>query len=76
MEQWLLSLDEGSGAMLQYKDVLQEEFDGDLEMIKAVKVEGGEMGGALDMVDPSFWETVKVAKTGHKMLFARGIARL
>jgi len=72
---WLESLDDGAGAMLQYFDVLASEFDADLAQIAAAKVEGGERRGILGAVDPSFWETVRVAKTGHKMLFARGIAK-
>lgn len=62
--------------MLTYFDVLAAEFDADLAQIAAAKVEGGERRGILGAVDPSFWETVKVQKTGHKMLFARGIAKL
>jgi len=73
---WLEGLDDGAGAMLQYFDVLSAEFDADLAQISAAKVEGGEKQGILGVVDPSFWETVRVEKTGHKMLFARGIAKL
>jgi len=73
---WLEGLDDGAGAMLQYFDVLSAEFDADLAQIAAAKVEGGEKQGILGVVDPSFWETVRVEKTGHKMLFARGIAKL
>lgn len=60
--------------MLSYFEVLAAEFDADLNQIAAAKVEGGV--GILGAVDPSFWETVSVIKTGHKMLFARGIAKL
>mmetsp|Transcript_156746 Transcript_156746/g.300635 ORF Transcript_156746/g.300635 Transcript_156746/m.300635 type:complete len:1829 (-) Transcript_156746:72-5558(-) len=76
---WLEGLDDGAGALLQYYDILEAEFDADLSMIAAAKVpqpDGGEKRGVLSVVDPSFWETVKVQKTGHKMLFARGIAKL
>lgn len=73
---WLEGLDDGAGAMLQYYDVLASEFDADLAQIAAAKVEGGETSGILGVVDPSFWQTVHVAKAGHKMLFARGIAKL
>jgi len=75
----LEGLDDGAGALLQYYDILEAEFDADLSMIAAAKVpqpDGGEKRGVLSVVDPSFWETVKVQKTGHKMLFARGIAKL
>jgi len=70
---WLNGLDDGQGAMLSYFDVLATEFDADLAQIAAAKVEGGRGMGA---VDPSFWDTVKVQKTGHKFIFARGIQRL
>jgi hypothetical protein len=73
---WLSSLDDGAGAMLSYFDVLAVEFDADLQQIAAAKVEGGTTLSLLGVVDPSFWETVKVQKAGHKMLFARGIAML
>lgn len=73
---WLEGLDDGAGAMVQYFDVLAGEFDADLAQIAAAKVEGGERQGILGVVDPAFWDTVRVEKTGHKMLFARGIAKL
>eukprot|EP00812_Abedinium_dasypus_P014480 NODE_8008_length_406_cov_189.888889.p4 GENE.NODE_8008_length_406_cov_189.888889~~NODE_8008_length_406_cov_189.888889.p4 ORF type:complete len:87 (+),score=39.04 NODE_8008_length_406_cov_189.888889:3-263(+) len=76
LRNWLSSLDDGAGAMLQYFDVLAAEFDADLAQIAAARVEGGERRGILGVVDPSFFDTVRVEKTGHKMLFARGIAKL
>jgi hypothetical protein len=76
LKEWLHSLDEGAGAMLTYFDVLKTEFDADLGQIAAAKVDASGKGGILGAVDPSFWDTVKVQKTGHKMLFARGIAKL
>lgn len=77
MRQWLVGLDDGAGAMLQYFDVLAAEFDCDLSQIAEVKVQSvDEKVGVLDNVDPSFWGTVKVAKAAHKLLFAKGIARL
>jgi len=76
LREWLEGLDDGAGAMIQYFDVLAAEFDADLAMIAAAKVDGGEQHGILGAVDPSFWDTVRVVKAGHKMLFARGIAKL
>lgn len=73
---WLESLDDGAGAMLQYFEVLETEFDGDLQQIAAAKVDAAENAGVLGAVDPAFWDTVRVSKVGHKMLFARGIAKL
>eukprot|EP00929_Paragymnodinium_shiwhaense_P007367 TRINITY_DN11126_c0_g1_i2.p1 TRINITY_DN11126_c0_g1~~TRINITY_DN11126_c0_g1_i2.p1 ORF type:complete len:2684 (+),score=826.66 TRINITY_DN11126_c0_g1_i2:133-8184(+) len=76
LQEWLEGLDDGQGAMVQYFDILMAEFDGDLAQIAAAKAEAGPQQGLLATVDPSFWETVKVSKAGHKMLFARGIAKL
>eukprot|EP00927_Polykrikos_kofoidii_P010886 TRINITY_DN14595_c0_g1_i2.p1 TRINITY_DN14595_c0_g1~~TRINITY_DN14595_c0_g1_i2.p1 ORF type:complete len:2124 (+),score=411.43 TRINITY_DN14595_c0_g1_i2:108-6374(+) len=76
LRSWLQGLDDGAGAMVQYFDVLANEFDADLAQIAAAKVDGGDQGGILGVVDPSFWDTVRVTKAGHKMLFARGIAKL
>lgn len=76
LRDWLMQLDDGAGAMLTYETILAAEFDADLQQIAAAKVDGGDKRGILGAVDPSFWETVKVQRTGHKMLFARGIARL
>jgi len=76
LHDWLLNLDDGAGAMLQYFDVLVAEFDSDITQIKAVKIGGDEANGILGVVDPSFWNVGRVAKLGHKMLFARGIQKL
>jgi len=76
LKAWLSSLDDGAGAMLSYFDVLAAEFDADLGQIAAAKVEVPTTRSLMGAVDPSFWETVKVTKTGHRMLFARGIAKL
>lgn len=61
--------------MLQYYDIFAAEFDADLAQIAAAKVDGGEKQGISGVVDPSFWDTVRVEKTGHKMLFVQGIAK-
>lgn len=76
LREWLLGLDKGIGNMLQYFDALCAEFDGDLAQIAAVKVEGRPEKGLLGQVDPCFWDVVKVHKTGHRMLFGRGISML
>ena len=73
---WLMSLDDGAGAMMMYFGNLAYAFDCDLANVAKVKIDGGESYGILGVVDPSFWETVGVIRVGHKMLFARGIARL
>lgn len=76
LNNWLKGLDDGAGAMLPYADVLATEFDADLAKIAAERIKGGERRGILSAVNPRFWEVVHVKKTVHKMLFARGIARL
>jgi len=78
LREWLLGLDEGTGVMMQYFDVLVTEFE-DMTQIAAVKnpSDGDEAPRSLiDLVDPSFWDAVQVRKMGHRMLFARGIAKL
>ena len=74
LEKWLLSLDDSGDMLLQYWDVLEKEFGGDLQLIKLCGQGQGQ--GVLGKVDPSFWETAKVTKMKDKMLFARGISLL
>lgn len=76
---WLMNLDGGAGAMMQYFDRLATEFDADLTQIKACRVpqDGeGKEDARLDTIDPILWEIVGIKKLGHRMLFARGIAAL
>merc|ERR1712039_744786 len=70
LKEWLGSLDDGAGCMLQYYDILVTEFDADLAQIAAVKCDNSSGQGLLSLVDPIFWEIVKVHKMGHRMLFA------
>jgi len=77
LKAWLCSLDGGAGLMLQYYEILAAEFDADLAQIVAVRHDSRKgQQGLLGMVDPVFWDIVKVRKMGHRMLFARGISRL
>jgi len=81
LRKWLMGLDDGVGAMLQYYDVLASEFEADLTQIAAVKNlpkddDDGPLRSLTESVDPIFWETVQVKKLGHRMLFARGISHL
>ncbi|CAK0806781.1 unnamed protein product [Prorocentrum cordatum] len=46
LDGWLLGLDGGAGAMLQYRDALIREFDGDLVQITAVRNEETTAGRA------------------------------
>ena len=73
---WLMSLDDGAGELMMYFVNLASALDCDLANVEKFKIDGGESYGILGVVDPSFWETVGVIRVGHKMLFARGIARL
>eukprot|EP00927_Polykrikos_kofoidii_P056726 TRINITY_DN50804_c0_g1_i1.p1 TRINITY_DN50804_c0_g1~~TRINITY_DN50804_c0_g1_i1.p1 ORF type:complete len:458 (+),score=62.64 TRINITY_DN50804_c0_g1_i1:89-1462(+) len=74
--EWLKGLDGGTGVLLEYFDVLVEEFDGNLSQIAAAKASGNGKQSVVDRVDPLFWETVRVTRIGHKIMFARGIAQL
>jgi len=76
LRDWLLGLDSGSGALLQYADALMNEFDGCLQQIGASFYSACESKSILASVDPVFWEAVGVERFGHKMLFARGLAKL
>ena len=71
-----MSLDDGAGELMMYFVNLASALDCDLANVEKFKIDGGESYGILGVVDPSFWETVGVIRVGHKMLFARGIARL
>jgi len=74
--EWLINLDDGVGAMLQYEEVLIAEFDADLTQLAAVKRDADAAEGLLGFVDPIFWEIVCMRKLGHRMLIARGIMKL
>jgi len=77
LKDWLLGLDDGAGVLMQYFDVLRDEFDADLSQIAAVKGDDANgTKGLFGVVDPIFWEAVKVPKMGHRMLLARGISTL
>merc|ERR1712083_650178 len=59
LKQWLESLDDGQGILIQYFDTLRVEFDSDLTQIAAVKKNNYDMKkGILGVVDPIFWEAV------------------
>ena len=59
-----MSLDDGVGTMMQYYEILSQEFEADLAQIAAVKnAPGGDkpLRSLLDAVDPIFWEIVQVS---------------
>eukprot|EP00927_Polykrikos_kofoidii_P057640 TRINITY_DN5179_c0_g1_i2.p1 TRINITY_DN5179_c0_g1~~TRINITY_DN5179_c0_g1_i2.p1 ORF type:complete len:1063 (+),score=265.08 TRINITY_DN5179_c0_g1_i2:46-3234(+) len=73
---WLNGLDNGRGALLQYFDVLRNEFDADFSQIGAARLPSPTSSGILQALDPSFFEVVGVASTGHRLLLAKGILAL
>eukprot|EP00747_Dinoflagellata_sp_TGD_P134706 gnl/TRDRNA2_/TRDRNA2_175365_c1_seq2.p1 gnl/TRDRNA2_/TRDRNA2_175365_c1~~gnl/TRDRNA2_/TRDRNA2_175365_c1_seq2.p1 ORF type:complete len:330 (+),score=46.32 gnl/TRDRNA2_/TRDRNA2_175365_c1_seq2:45-1034(+) len=85
LEDWLKSLDNGRGTLLQYLPSISAEFD-DLNQICCVWVgdntrgpEAASVLGAARLcvsVDPVFWESSGVHKLEHKVLLARGIQAL
>lgn len=75
LREWLQSLDDGKGIMLQYFDALVAHFDADFIMIAAA-LTVPERAGRVESIDHAFWDDIAVVKAGHRMLFARGIAKL
>lgn len=73
---WLIALDAGRGAMLQYLDALICEFDGDFLQLCAAWRGMGLGKSVLDSVDSAFWDAVGIHRIGHRLLFARGIEDL
>jgi hypothetical protein len=76
MRDWLRSLDDGRGAMMEYFESIEREFDADLDQILALKLEQPVNAGQLGTVDPILWEACGVNRVGHRLLFARGINSL
>lgn len=76
LNEWLLSLDQGGGALLVYTDALVAEFDADLVQVRAAWTGCDAGASVLDSVDPHFFSAIGVHRTGHKLLFARGMATL
>eukprot|EP00928_Gymnodinium_smaydae_P045146 TRINITY_DN30136_c0_g1_i1.p1 TRINITY_DN30136_c0_g1~~TRINITY_DN30136_c0_g1_i1.p1 ORF type:complete len:957 (-),score=244.87 TRINITY_DN30136_c0_g1_i1:294-2864(-) len=74
--EWLRSLDNGRGALLEYYDVLRREFDSDFSQIMAAKLPTPFSPGTLGSIDPSFFEVLGVKIAGHKLLLAKGIMAL
>ena len=73
---WLLSLDNGSGALVQYLADIVHEYGGDLNKVAATRKLNHTAHSILDCVDDSFWEAINVRTLGHKCLLARGILKL
>ena len=71
--EWLRRLDQ-RGSMLQYFEMIREEFDCDFAQISACKTRAGD--GLLADISPVFFETLGVVKAGHKFVFAKAICQL
>ncbi|CAE7031209.1 unnamed protein product [Symbiodinium sp. CCMP2456] len=79
LKRWLSGLDGHKGALLTYFDVLVNEFDGDLSILKNVKTEppeGSQNRGLFSFIIDDFWTTINVRTMGHKTLLAKGIKEL
>jgi len=76
LRDWLMRLDNGKGALLQYFEVLQHEFDADFGQLAAARLEEPSGPSVTDTIDPNFWDTCGIKQTGHRMLIARGINAL
>eukprot|EP00928_Gymnodinium_smaydae_P070812 TRINITY_DN5457_c0_g1_i1.p1 TRINITY_DN5457_c0_g1~~TRINITY_DN5457_c0_g1_i1.p1 ORF type:complete len:480 (-),score=61.15 TRINITY_DN5457_c0_g1_i1:172-1611(-) len=75
MKTWLLSLDRGHGALVQYLDRLQQEFTDLQELVDTVLVEV-DAPSVVKCVDPIVFDALEVRSLGHKLLLARGIRDL
>jgi len=80
LKDWLKSLDNGRGALLQYLPSISAEFD-DLNQIRCVwagrdNPSNQSINQSIKAVDPVFWESSGVHKLEHKLLLARGIEAL
>lgn len=71
---WLRSFDSGKGRFLQYFEALKENYDADLQNIKEEKWQTGVT--TLQSIQATFWECIKPENMGHKMVFAKQIAKL
>merc|ERR1712196_228153 len=72
LRDWLASLDNGHGSMLQYQKKLEEEFDGSFFQIAAA----AHNGAAVASVDPVFFAALGVNKLGHRLILAKGVLAL
>merc|ERR1711924_479676 len=65
---WLMSLDGGKGALLQYMDSFSTEFDAELVQLCAAW-RGQSCGQSLvECIDPNLWSAVGIHKLGHRLL--------
>ncbi|CAK9055074.1 unnamed protein product [Durusdinium trenchii] len=74
--EWLLSLDNRRGNLLQYFDALKREFECDFRLLKSAIITDEIEGSLLHAIEPSLWSICGVKSIGHKMLLAKGIHKL
>lgn len=75
MENWLLSLDQGEGKLMQYLGALQRDF-GSLAEVAAAAIPDATGNSVLNSVDPLIFEALGVQSLGHKLLVAKGVVAL
>jgi len=73
---WLCDLDSGRGKLLQYFDVLRQEFSADLSRIREMKLSTPCAAGVIGTIDTYFWELCGVRQMGHRLVLAKGINAL
>jgi len=74
MRQWLMGLDAGKGAVLEYLPEILEKY-GNVHKLSTVKVIS-ESNRPLDQINKNFWEECGITKLGHKLVLAKGIIAL
>lgn len=74
MRRWLMGLDSGKGAFLEYLPEILEQY-GNLHKLSTVKVKS-ESNRPLDQISQTFWEECGITKLGHKLVLAKGIIAL
>lgn len=79
---WLRTLDAGEGALLEYLDYFDGEFDGNMqELLNAAQVLDPRMESGLEWtpcerIDLSFWDRIPIEDEDHKSMLAQGIVAL
>ena len=71
MFDWLVTVDNGNGVLLQYWDKIRDDFGCDFCQIKAAK--NTTVLRSVNDIDPLFWEALGVTMHGHKLLFAQAM---
>lgn len=75
LESWLRGLDLGKGAMLQYLDLLKQEF-GDLIQLAAAAQPYDKRTSIVNAVAKEVYDSLGMQSLGHRLLLAKGIIAL